>query len=73
LLLPRAFARGQAIGRVIRHVNDWGAIILLDQRFADAVSGDGMEIVPTLVLMLIPPPTLPPLLLLLLPLLLLPQ
>ena len=34
--LPSFFTSKQAIGRVIRHKSDWGAIILCDQRFSSA-------------------------------------
>jgi hypothetical protein len=36
-------ACNQAIGRVIRHRNDYGAVILLDHRFAESRNSDGLS------------------------------
>ncbi|KAI8973453.1 helicase C-terminal domain-containing protein [Mycotypha africana] len=36
-------AMNQALGRCIRHKNDWGAIILLDERFSDPNSRRGLS------------------------------
>ncbi len=36
-------AVNQALGRVIRHRNDYGAVILLDHRFAEARNRDGLS------------------------------
>lgn len=54
-LTDAAGMQNQSIGRSIRHINDWSAIILLDCRYASASSKaklpswitDGLEDAPT--------------------------